>query len=83
MDRVSAIKIYYYYYIKNKISKAMGIMIKARKYLNRKSLLNLYHAFVFPSLIYCIEIWGNASEVHLDALLKVQKEKLFYSSILF
>ena len=32
-------------YIKNKISKAMGIIIKARKYLNRKSLLNLYHAY--------------------------------------
>ena len=32
-------------YIKNKISKVMGIIIKARKYLNRKSLVNLYHAF--------------------------------------
>ena len=61
-------------YIKNKISKAMGIIIKARKYLNRKSLLNLYHAFVFPYLTYCIEIWGNASDIHLDALLKVQKK---------
>ena len=33
-------------YIKNKISKGMGIIIKARKYLNKKSLLDLYHAFV-------------------------------------
>ena len=65
-------------YIKNKISKAMGIIIKARKYLYRKSLLNLYHAFVFPYLTYCMEFWGNASEVYLDALLKVQK-KLFES----
>ena len=61
-------------YIKNKILKAMGIIIKARKYLNRKSLLNLYHAFVFPYVTYCIEIWGNASDIHLDALLKVQKK---------
>ena len=30
-------------YIKNKISKGMGIIIKARKYLNKKSLLDLYH----------------------------------------
>ena len=57
----------------------MGIIIKARKYLNRKSLLNLYHAFVFPYLTYCIEIWGNASDIHLDALLKVKKKKLFES----
>ena len=65
-------------YIKNRISKAMAIIIKALKYLNRKSLLNLYHEFVFPYLTYCIEIWGNPSDVHLDALLKVQK-KLFES----
>ena len=57
----------------------MGIIIKARKYLNRKSLLNLYHANVFPYLTYCIKIWGNASDIHLDFLLKVQK-KLFESS---
>ena len=46
----------------------MGIIIKARKYLNKKSLVNLYHSFVFPYLTYCIEIWGNASDIHLDAL---------------
>ena len=65
-------------YIKNKISKAMGIIIKAQKYLNIKLLVNIYRAFVFPYLTYCIEIWGNASDIHLDALLKVQK-KIFES----
>ena len=53
-------------YIKNKISKGIGIIIKARKYLNRKSLLDLYHAFVYPYLTYCIEVWGNMSNVHID-----------------
>ena len=61
-------------YIKNKISKAMGIIIKARKYLSKKSVVNLYHSFVFPYLTYCIEIWGNASDIHLDALIKIQKK---------
>ena len=61
-------------YIKNKISKAMGIIIKARKYLNKKPLVNLYHSFVFPYLTYCIEIWDNASDIHLDALIKIQKK---------
>ena len=46
-------------YITNKISKAIRIIIKARKYLNKKSLLNLYHAFVFPYPTCCIEIWGQ------------------------
>ena len=61
-------------YIKNKISKGMGIIIKARKYLNRKSLLDLCHAFVYPYLTYCIEVWGNMSNVHLDALGKIKKK---------
>ena len=61
-------------YITNKISKAIGIIIKARKYLNKKSLVNLYHSFVFPYLTYCIEIWGNASDIHLDALIKIKKK---------
>ena len=55
-------------YIKNKISKAMEIIIKARKYLNKKSLVNLYHSFVFPYLTYCIEIWGIASDIQNSEL---------------
>ena len=51
----------------------MGIITKSRKYLNRNSLLDLYHAFVYPYLTYCIEVWGNMSNVHfiLDALVKI------------
>ena len=52
-------------YIKNKISKGMGIILKNRKVLKRKVLLQLYHSFVIPYLIYCVEIWGNASDIHL------------------
>ena len=54
----------------------MGIITKARKYLNRKSPLDLYHAFVYPYLTYCIEVRGNMSNTHLDAFVKIQK-KLF------
>ena len=61
-------------YIKSKISKGLGIIIKARKNLNRKVLVNLYNTFVFPYLIYCIEIWGNACDTHLDPLIKLQKK---------
>ena len=52
----------------------MGINIKARKYLNKKSLVNLCHSFVFPYLTYCIDIWGNASDIHFDALIKIFKK---------
>ena len=61
-------------YIKNKISKGLGILIKARKYLNRRILLNLYYTFVYPYLIYCVEIWGNTCNIYLDPLTKLQKK---------
>ena len=61
-------------YIKNKISKGLGIIIKARKYLNKNVLINLYNSYVFPYLIYCVEIWGNTCTTHLDPLIKLQKK---------
>ena len=61
-------------YIKNKISKGMGIILKARKVLKRKVLLQLYHSFVIPYLIYCVEIWGNASDIHLHQLITTHKK---------
>ena len=60
-------------YIKNKISKGMGIILKARKVLKKKVLLQLYHSFVTTYLIYCLEIWGNASDIHLQPLITTQK----------
>ena len=41
-------------YVKSKISKEIGIMYKARRYLNKISLKNLYHAYIYPYLTYCI-----------------------------
>ena len=61
-------------HVKNKISKGIGIMYKARSYLNKKSLANLYHTYIYPYLIYCIEIWGNAANCHLQPLLLIQKK---------
>ena len=58
-------------YIKNKISKGLGILIKARKYFNRRNLVNLYYTFVYPYLIYCVEIWGHVCNIYLDTLVKL------------
>ena len=43
-------------FIKGKITKAIGIICKARKNLNRETLLVLYYSFVYPYLQYCIEV---------------------------
>ena len=52
-------------YINNKILNGLGILIKARKYLNRRSLVNLYYTFVYPYLIYCVEIWGHICNIYI------------------
>ena len=57
-----------------KVSRGIGIIIKARKYLNKNSLLTLYYSFIYPYLCYCNHIWGNASRCTLDRLVKLQKK---------
>ena len=63
-------------HVKNKISKAVGILYKIKKFLDKSTLLNMYFSLVFPYLIHCIEKWGNASAVHLDTLIKYQKKRV-------
>ena len=50
----------------------MGILCKARKFLGRETLKMLYHSLIYPHLIYCIEVWGNAADTYLDSLQKLQ-----------
>ena len=59
-------------YVKSKLSKTIGLFYKMHQYLERKALVSLYYRLVFPYLIYCNEIWGNASSVHLDPIIKIQ-----------
>ena len=61
-------------YVKNKIAKGVGIMYKARRFLNKACLTNLYHTYIHPYLIYCIEIWGIAPKCHLNHILLIQKK---------
>ena len=61
-------------YIKNKISKSIGIIYKARNYVNRHTLRNLYYTFVYPYLIYCVEVWGNTCDSYLEPLILKQKQ---------
>ena len=49
-------------------------MFKARPVLDQNVLLTLYNSFVYPYLIYCIEIWGTASQTHLQPLFLAQKK---------
>ena len=61
-------------YVKKTFSKGIGIMYQARKYSNEKSLVGLYHSYIYPYLIYCVESWGNVAKCHLDSLFILQKK---------
>ena len=55
-------------YVKNKVSKGLGIIFKSRTGLDQQCLLTLYNSFVYPYLICCIEICGTSSQIHLQPL---------------
>ena len=63
-------------YIKSKISKSICILLKIRKCIQNNTMRNMYFTFIYPYLIYCIEVWGNAQHIHFDPLIKIQKKSI-------
>ena len=47
-------------HVKSKVSKGIGIICKARKVSLQSTLITMYYSFIYPYLIYCIEVWGSA-----------------------
>ena len=60
-------------YIKSKISKFIVNLLKIRKFLQNNTMRNMYFTFIYPYLIYCIEVWGHTN---LDPLIKIQKKSI-------
>ena len=61
-------------YLASKISKGIGMIIKARHYLNKNGLIALYYSFVYPYLIYCNHIWGCTYKSNLKRLITLQNK---------
>ena len=60
-------------YISGKISRAIGVIIKARN-LGKGALLSLYYTLIYPYLTYCNQVWGLTYEYNIDTLTKLQKK---------
>ncbi len=43
-------------------------------YINKTTLMDLNHAFIFPYIIYCNIVWGSTFNTHLDQLSILQKK---------
>ena len=63
-------------HIKKKISRGIGIITRVRPFVNKKCLSNLYHAFIYPYLLYCLEVWGNALDSHIKPLCLLQNKAI-------
>ena len=60
-------------HISQKLSKSLGILKRARQFLNTSTLLQLYYSFLYPYLSYCCIIWGNAAQTTLWPIFRSQK----------
>ena len=61
-------------HVASKVSRGMGMIIKARNYLNRKGLLTLYYTLVYPYLTYFNHIWGNIYQSNSKRLCVLQSK---------
>ena len=57
----------------NKLSRAIGILYKLRPFVNIKIMKDIYYALIYSHLVYAIEVWGSACDVHLTKILTLQK----------
>ena len=60
-------------YTCDKLSKCIGILSKARRKLQKSSLISLYYSFAFPYFIYCNHVWGSTYQTNLNNVVLVQK----------
>ena len=49
-------------------------MYKARQFLSKRALLDLYYAYIYPYMSYCIEVWACASQTQLNCIFLLQKK---------
>ena len=52
-------------YISGKLARSIGMIIKARHFLNKHGLIALYYSFLYPYLSYCNHIWGSTYKTNL------------------
>ena len=63
-------------HIKSKVARGVGILCRARKFFDSKTLQDLYYSFIHPYLNYCVEIWGNTHSTYLGPLHILQKRAI-------
>ena len=67
-------------YVKNKISEGIGIMHKARNYIHKKSLLGLYHSYIYILTLFIALNLGATHQIVTLILYLLYKSAFLESS---
>lgn len=60
--------------VASKLSKGIGILCRAKRLLDSKTLTLLYNALIQPYLAYCITIWGHTYQTYISRIHLLQKK---------
>ena len=60
-------------YIENKVPKDIGLLYKAKLFLNKNALLTLYYSYIQTYLNYASLSWGSTNRANLKELVSQQK----------
>lgn len=60
-------------HIIKKVNSSLALLRRIKKYLNHKTRILFYNAYILPHLDYCCSIWGDCSKYLLESLLKLQE----------
>ena len=60
--------------IENKLSRALGMLLKLKSVLPQSALLKLYYALFHPHLLYGLVVWGSALPTHLKKITTLQNK---------
>ena len=59
-------------FIAGKLSRGMGMVIKARIFLNKEGFKTVYYSFIYPYMIHCNHVWGCTYKANLQRLVILQ-----------
>ena len=61
-------------YLKSKVNKCVGILLRVRHKLHVNVLRILYNTLILPYLTYCITVWGKTHKVYINDIILLQKK---------
>ena len=62
--------------LSKKLARSIGVLSKLRHFVPMGILIRLYHAIIFPFLIYSVIVWGNTYQSNLHPIVVLQKKAI-------